>query len=186
MRLSPVTPAPHFEAIGMTGNTISSDSFIGRPLWLVLSRYAACPFCSLRLDALTRRYDEIESSGVQLVVLFPSPVERIEQYVMRFNPPFCVAADPQGLVFAKFGSETSWLGELRSAVDLVKVARALVHAPNNPLAIDGPVHRMPSEFLIDPAGQITEVHYGTTLDDGFPIDDVLAWARTVPPGANAV
>ncbi len=176
MRLDPPVIAPAFEVDGVRGEPVSLARFANQRVWLVLSRYAACPFCSLRLDRLIQQWKAIAETGVQLVVVFPSPVDRIEKYVMRYEPPFIVAADPEERIFGLYGSETSWFGELRTAVNVPKAIGALVHAPNNPFAVDGPIHRMPAEFLIDASGRLVRAHYGRTLDDGFPIDEVIRWA----------
>jgi thioredoxin-dependent peroxiredoxin len=177
MRLQPPMPAPQFEVEGADGSTIALEQLLGRPVWLVLSRYAACPFCSLRVDRLIRAYPEVAATGLELLVVFPSPLDRIERYVMRYAPPFRVAADPEERVYAAYANETSWAGTFRTAMRIPSVVKALVHAPNSPLAVDGPMHRMPAEFLIDREGQLVRAHYGVDFDDGFSIPEVVEWAK---------
>jgi hypothetical protein len=155
------------------------------PIWLALFRYAACPFCNLRLHHLIGEHERIAAAGLTFVCVVPSPLERIKKYIERYKPPFDVLSDPEQRVYQAYAAETSWAGELRTAVNLPKAVRALVHAPNNPVAVDGPVHRMPAEFLIGTDRKLGVVHYGRTLDDGIPVDDAIAWAQQATGATEA-
>ncbi len=177
MRLETGLPIPDFELMDIEGAPAGSASFEGHKLWLILGRFAACPFCSLRLQDVAERHSLVAELGVEVLVIFPSSEKRAKQYVRKYQPPFRVAADPEQEVFEKFGSETSWAGELRTAVNLPKMMKALAQAKMNPLGIDDMPHRMPSEYLIDPDGLVARVHYGREFDDGFPIQEVLEWAK---------
>lgn len=176
MRLTTGVSLPTFELSGIDGAPAGSEAYRGKKLWLILSRFAACPFCSLRLKEVAERHASVAAHGVDVLAVFPSPENRVKKYVEKYAPPFRTAADPEQRVFEALGSETSWAGELRSAVNLPKVMKALVRTKMSPLAIDGAIHRMPSEYLVNPDGVIAHVHYGEELDDGFPIREVLAWA----------
>lgn len=150
-------------------------------MWLILSRFAACPFCSLLLREVVERYDSVTAAGVDVLVIFPSAERRVRQFAKKYSPPFRLVADPEQTVFVRFGSETSWAGELKTAMNIPKVFKALASAKMNPLGVDDAVHRMPSGYLVDPDGVIDRVHYGEQLDDGLAVDEVLAWAH----GKNA-
>jgi peroxiredoxin len=176
MRLAEGLEAPKFSIEDMDGQKASLDDYRGKRLWLILARFVACPFCSLRLADVAERHEQVTNAGVETLVVFPSKPRRVKQFVRKYAPPYRVAADPEQKVFAAFGSETSWEGELRSAINIPQVFRSLARMKMNPMAIDDKVHRMPSEYLIDPDGRIAHVHYGQELDDGFPLDEVLAWA----------
>jgi thioredoxin-dependent peroxiredoxin len=178
MQLQKRDRAPAFEVHATGGTTVSLSTYAGKRLWLILSRYAACPFCSLRLDRIARAHDDVSAAGIDLLVIFPSPLERVEKYAEKFQPKFTVAADPEGATFEAYGAGTSWAGELKSAFNLPKLAGAIGSAKLFPLPIDGAIHQMPAEFLIDSSGTIAEVHYGREMDDGFAVETVLAWART--------
>lgn len=177
MRLESGIPVPQFSATDIAGEKVAPSDYAGRRLWLILSRFAACPFCSIRLHRLIDRHEVIAQAGVEILVVFPSPVRRVEQFARKYAPPFRMVADPEQEIFQLFGSETSWAGELRTAVNIPRVLEALVQTKMNPLLIDDAVHRMPSEYLIEPDGTIGEVHYGEELDDGFGVEAVLDWAR---------
>lgn len=180
VRLTADIDVPPFSVTDLDGEAATPQDYAGRRLWLILSRFAACPFCSLRLHRVIERYEAIEAAGVDVLVVFPSREKRVRQFAKKYAPRFRLAADPEQTVFEQFGSETSWGGELRSAINVPKVLAALVKTKMNPMAIDDKVHRMPSEYLVEPDGRLGKVHYGESLDDGFSIEEVLEWSGAAP------
>jgi len=177
MRLERGVEAPPFELVDLDGVPAGKAEFAGQKLWLILARFVACPFCSLRLQQVAERHSVLDGLGVRVLVVFPSAEKRVRRYVKKYDPPFRVVADPQQKIFLAFGSETSWAGELRTAMKIPKVMKALVQTKMNPLAIDAAPHQMPSEYLIDPDGTIAHAFYGEELDDGFPLAEVIDWAE---------
>jgi peroxiredoxin len=177
VRLDAGIRAPEISLVDVEGEPVTFESYRGKRLWFILARFVACPFCSLRLQEIAERGDTIERAGVSVLVVFPSAEKRVRRYVEKYKPFFRVVADPDMGTFEAFGTETSWKGELRTAANIPKVFRALANARQSPLAIDAPVHQMPSEYLIDEQGLIARVCYGEELDDGFTIKDVVEWGR---------
>lgn len=154
---------------------LPEDAYSGR-WWLILSRYAACPFCSLRIDRIGRRVSELTAAGVKLLVVFPSPPERVEKYYPPASTPFDVVSDTSETLYDLLGSKTSVLGTLRTAVDIPVVLRAELSYLRNPLAIDGPFTRLPADYLVRD-GTIERSRVGRRLDDGLEMEDVLRWAK---------
>jgi peroxiredoxin len=178
-RLGPGETAPPFTARTAQGTPISLDTFKGTPCWLALFRYAACPFCNWRVHRMVREQDRIAAAGITVLAVFPSPSSRIGKYIDRYKPAFHVIADPDQRIYDLYQAETSWGGELRAALNVPKAARALSFAPNNPAAVDGPIHRMPAEFLLDRDHRIAVAHYGSEPDDGIDVEAALSWAASV-------
>lgn len=177
MRLETGIEVPSFAVVDLDGEEVTAQTYAGKRWWLILARFAACPFCALRLHALLGRQKALAEAGVEVVVVFPSSERRARQFAKKYDPWFRVVADPDQVVFELFGSETSWAGELRTAINVPKVLKALVQTKMNPLGVDDAVHRMPSEYLIEADGTIGRVHYGEEMDDGFAVETVLEWAR---------
>lgn len=155
---------------------LPDEAYSGR-WWIILSRYAACPFCSLRIDRIERRASELHDVGVEMLVVFPSPSARIEKYYPPASTPFTVVSDTEEVLYDRLGSKTSVLGTLRTAIDLPVVLKAETTYPRNPLAIDGPFTRLPADYLVRD-GTIERSRVGRRLDDGLELDDVLRWAST--------
>lgn len=168
---------PDVTAVAYDGHVVRISEFANRKLWLCLFRYAACPFCSVRLHRLIAEQERIARAGIVLVAAFPSPKERVAKYITKFNPSFQLICDPEQQLYSAFGVGASWTGLAKSAAMVHKVAHALALAPNNPSAVDGPIHRMPAEFLIDVGGLVALAHYGTSADDGIDIEKAIAWGN---------
>lgn len=179
-RLQPGEVAPPFEGASPRNRIIKLASYRGRLCWLALFRYAACPFCNWRVHRLTREYPRIQAAGISVIAVFPSPPKRITTYIDRYKPEFDIVADPEEQIYELYRTETSWLGEARAALNVPKAVRIMAFAPNDPTAVDGPIHRMPAEFLLDREQKIAVAHYGTTPDDGIDVDAAVAWASTAP------
>lgn len=183
MRLQSGTKVPHFEIHGLDGAQFNREFFAGKKLWIILGRFVACPFCSLRLQEVIARWPTIEKTGIEVLVVFPSKPKRVQRFVDKYQPKFHVAADPEKTIFHQFGSETSWVGELKTVANVPKVFRAIASTKMNPFAVDDAPHRMPSEYLISEDGTLHEAYYGGELDDGFKIQHVATWAGASSDGA---
>ncbi len=177
MRLEAGIKLPDFSVTDLDGETVSPGALAGRRSWLILTRFAACPFCSLRLHEIIERQHLLDGLPVETVVFFPSKEKRVRRFMEKYDAKFRAVADERQQVFQTFGSETSWAGELRTAINIPKVLRALARTKMNPLAIDDVPHRMPSDYLVEPDGTIARVHYGEELDDGIEVPDVVRWVR---------
>lgn len=176
VRLRAGDSAPPFGVRDLQGKTLTAgESF---PMWLAFFRFASCPFCALRVREIIERYDDIEASPVRFIGVFPSSAENINKYILKFEPRFRIVSDPEERLYKKYRAETSWGAELRTALNLPRVVKALVAAPNNPLAYEGAFHRVPCEFLIH-QGTIVHSYYAKTLDAGEQIDLMLEKASAL-------
>jgi peroxiredoxin len=131
----------------------------------------------MRVHELVREQSRIAAAGVTLVAVFPSKPERVSAYLDRYHARFEILCDPAGAIHRAYGSETSVAGALKTGVNPVKLARVVPHVRNF-LAVDGPFHRMPAEFLIDETATIARAYYATEIDDGIPVDEAVAWRQS--------
>lgn len=176
MRIAEGMSLPDFAVADLAGNQVTPASLRGRRVWLILTRFAACPFCSLRLHEVIELHDEIANAGVDVVVVFPSAERRVRLFVEKYGTRFRVIADPDKRVFDALGSEKSWLGQLRASFHVVKTMKAMAASKMSMFGVDDAMHRMPSDFLINADGTVAEAHYGESVDDGIEVRKVLAWA----------
>ena len=94
MRLKPGDTAPPFQATDLEGRLIELSDFRGKNLLLAFFRYASCPLCNLRINALIRHHDALQVFGLDIVAVFQSPPDRLRQYAGRQQPPFALVPDP--------------------------------------------------------------------------------------------
>jgi peroxiredoxin len=178
MRLEPGAPAPDFSCIDTHGETIALSRYRGRRLYLAFHRFAACPFCNLRVHRLLQATDALSAAGLSIVAFFQSPREIIAETVGRQRPPFPIVPDPQMHVYDAYGVERSRGAMLRASVrrlpDLVgSIARGFA-----PKHVDGESTLVPASFLVDESGIVRVAYYGRDIGDHLPIAELHAFTET--------
>jgi peroxiredoxin len=173
MRLEAGDPAKGFEVRDIHDRPVTLTDYEGKTLLLSFYRYAACPFCNLRVRRLCRAHPLLRERGLEMLAFFESPRESIEEYVGKAQAPFPIVPDPERVVYRAYGVESSWPKFFRGAkrvVDLVVAASAglLKHHP------EGDVHLVPADFLIGPDLVILAAHYGQDIGDHLPLDRIEA------------
>ncbi|MFJ3585235.1 peroxiredoxin-like family protein [Streptomyces sp. NPDC090127] len=153
-----------------------------RLVHLQFRRFAGCPICHFHLRSIVRRHAEIESAGIQEVVVFHSPARELHPHLDGL--PFPVVADPDKRLYAAFGVEASprsllspraW-GPIVRAVTLGTWGmlrgreRPPVRSPR------GGRLGLPADFLIDSDGRVAAAKYGAHADDQWPVDTLLTLA----------
>lgn len=174
-RLSAGTQAPGFSTVDLDGRPVRLPAAPGR--WVLLSfyRYASCPLCNLRVHDLARRAPGWGARGLDLVAVFQSPPEVMRRYVGGQAPPFPLVPDPDQRLYAQYGVGHSWAGFVRAWLTrLHEIADAVFRKGYLPGSVEGGLHRIPADFLIDPAGRIAEAYYGRDIGDHLPVARIEA------------
>lgn len=175
MRLTVGSPAPDFTVTDLYGQTRSLADYRGRKLHLSFYRYASCPFCNLRVHEMRQKSALWQQQGLDLMAVFQSPVESIQEYAVGKVEEFPVIPDPQRKLYALYGAETSWLAFAKSAGRLKDIAAATAKG-FLPGKMEGEVNQVPAEFLIDENGIIRTAFYGKDIGDHLDIAVVERFA----------
>lgn len=178
MRLTAGTVAPAFATSDHLGHPIELNGARQNAVLLSFYRYASCPICNLRIHELTQAQPVLAELGLALIAVFQSPATTITDYVGKKPLPFPIIADPSMALYRDYGVESTWRG-LFSWKVLTRALKAFAsgYAPGR---IDGPVDRVPADFLIDQQGRIAIAHYGRDIDDHLPLATIEAWLRARP------
>ncbi|MEZ4380405.1 MAG: redoxin domain-containing protein [Nannocystaceae bacterium] len=163
---------PNASFATLRGESVALAGLRGRPLWLSFSRFAACPLCNFRVHQVTGQWER-RFAGTELrhFMFFQSPRAKLEEFIVTHAPPFELVADPEMHHYRAFAVETS----LRKmfALEAVRVAGAAVAAGTVVAAgPDGPITRIPADFLIGRDGRVRLAHYGETIVDHVDLDEV--------------
>jgi peroxiredoxin Q/BCP len=170
MRLQTGKPAPEFTLTDIHGQEVSLAALRGKRVMLSFYRYASCPFCNLRIHELSKRAEGYRQRGLELIAVFQSPGEKILQYAGKQQPPFAIIPDPQRLLYRRYGVESSWSGMLRAfAIRLPEVVKAIASG-FLPGSVEGDVHRVPADFIVDEEGKLLATFYGKDIGDHLPLD----------------
>jgi peroxiredoxin len=179
----------------------SLSTISGRPAqvpdpsaWIHLQfrRFAGCPVCNVHLHAFVRRHDELRAAGVREVVVFHSSAEELREHAADL--PFAVVPDPDKLLYAEFGVESSPRAVLdpRAWGAIVRgVLRSLIAALRGKAKLPAIRPRggglgLPADFLIAPDGRVVAAKYGVHADDQWSVGEVLAFARAASRAPAAV
>lgn len=142
-------------------------------IWLVLLRFAGCPFCNLHVHRMITRFADLKAAGVMPLAVFAAPLEDVAEHAGKQTPPFPLLADKDLAVHRLYGANSSVLGALDP-----RNFSAMLEARSLP-ALGGPtrgaVTLMPADFLLD-GGKVVEASYGKRASQHLSFEHVLAWA----------
>jgi peroxiredoxin Q/BCP len=178
MRLHPGSPAPPFRLPDAFGQLVDLVDFRHRPVHLSFFRYASCPMCNLRMRELVLAHRRLSARGLVQLAVFQSPAASLVEYIGPHDAPFSLIPDPEMALYRLYGVERGMLG-LLSPKNVVAALRAFRHG-HAPGRIDGPLDRMPAEFLIAPGGRIDVAFYASRASEHLALEDIDAWLAGSP------
>lgn len=153
-----------------------------RFMHLQFRRFAGCPICNLHLQSYIRRYRELVENQIEEVAVFHSQKSAMLEH--QLSAPFPFVADPDKRLYKAFGVETSIMSVLNPRAWPAAVKGLFTQGPGLPSHGESPLG-LPADFLIDRAGQIVAVKYGTHASDQWAFDELLAVVRSAQQGAPA-
>jgi peroxiredoxin Q/BCP len=180
MNLQKNVIAPTFKLKDVFGRIINLNEYKEKKVLLGFFRHAGCPFCNLRVHALTKVHEELKSMGLEMIFFFESK----ESIILRSSfhkgvSPIPIISDPSKEWYATYGLENS---PLKSAISHVtSFVQTTLKAKWNGLPVhamaDGEsISTMPAEFLLDKGLIIKKLHYAQRLNDRLDIKDIKNFA----------
>ena len=172
MRLVAGTSAPDCTFSTLRGTEESLSSLRGTPVWVSFSRFAACPLCNYEIHRIRGEWENrFQGISFRHFRVMQSPMEKLHEFVATKDPPFDLVADPEMHAYRAFEVERSILKMFTPSS--IKVGRAAAKAGFRPHgSVEGPVTRVPADFLIDQGGVIRVAYYGAHIADHVPLDVV--------------
>ena len=175
-RLAPGDSTPDFDTVDLFGDPVQLSDFRDRKLMLSFYRYAACPLCNLRVHDLIERHSGLAAMGLAIVAVFQSPPETIRKYVGRQDAPFPIIPDPSMAHYRRYRVERSWPGLFKVIKHRKDEFTLAADKGFKPGWINGPINRIPADFLIDGHGKLRTCFYGADIGDHIPLELVEAFA----------
>lgn len=178
-RLTPGETAPSFAAWDLSGaRRVDLLHYRGRHVLLSFYRYASCPLCNLRVHELAQHHADWHARGLDMLAVFQSPPGTLRQYVGSQHPPFLIIPDPGQTLYALYGVGHSWAGFFRAwATRLPEIGRSVIGKGFRPGSVEGAIHRIPADFVIDPRGRIAEAWYGRDIGDHLPLQRIESFLQ---------
>lgn len=172
MRLKEKETAPYFCMQDMNEENFDLDVAREKPLLIAFFRYASCPLCNLRVHELIENYDVLKEK-LDIVLIFQSPADKIKQYVGKQDIPYRVIPNPKKELYHLYGVESSWLGFAKAwSIKIKKVFEAVLQRHYLPGSVEGEIHRIPADFLVDVDNTILKAFYGKDIGDHLPLTEI--------------
>lgn len=144
----------------------------GRITLITFFRFAACPFCNLRVRELKNWQDQV-SGNVAIVGVFGSPEDKVREVISIHNPGFPLVSDLGGGLYRAFGIGRSRAGVAKGILlRLPTLLRGWILTKRNPLIADGMLSSMPASFLVSDDGTLLDVYYGKDEGDHIPLSRI--------------
>jgi peroxiredoxin len=181
MRLEKDVAAPPFKLKDIYDRMIDLNDYRDRKVMIGFFRHAGCPFCNIRVHALTKVHEELKSRGMEMIFFFESK----EKVLLRSTfhqgvSPIPLISDPEKKMYDAYGLESSGLksavSHLTSFVQTAFKASSL-GVPIHLMADGESIKTMPAEFLIDKGLVVKEVHYSDRLNDRMSVDKIREFAN---------
>lgn len=144
-------------------------------------RFAACPFCNLRVHELAERFAEFDGR-LTVVAVFDSPLDNLQRLAGKHRAPFPILADEANVYYRAFAIERSVIGMLKAALlRFPVVLRATLVEGYLPTSFQGHLATLPADFLVDEQGVIQRAYYGQDIGDHLPFAAIKAFALDGTP-----
>jgi peroxiredoxin len=173
--------APVFNLKDVFGRMTDLNAYRDKRLLIAFFRHAGCPFCNLRVHALTKVHREFQEKGLEMIFFFESK----EQVILRSTfhrevSPIPLISDPGKVWYNAYGVEESLMKSTLSHISsFVQTAyKASKNGLPTHLMADGEsISTMPAEFLVDHNLLLKKVLYSQRLNDRLAIDEIRQFAE---------
>jgi FtsP/CotA-like multicopper oxidase with cupredoxin domain/peroxiredoxin len=95
--------APDFTLPDAEGRKHSLHEFGGKPTVLFFFKGYGCLHCAQQVAAFSEAYRLFAEKGIQVIGVSSDSVESLKDAARSYSCPFPILADPEGVVFARFG-----------------------------------------------------------------------------------
>jgi peroxiredoxin Q/BCP len=181
MKLESNIAAPVFVLKDIFGRMIDLNTYKDKRVFIGFFRHAGCPFCNLRVHALTKIHEELKTKGLEMIFFFESKENVLLRSIFHKEvSPIPLISDPEKKWYDAYGLESSGyksaVSHITSFVQTAFKARK-AGVPIHMMADGESINTIPAEFLIDKGLIIKKVHYAQGLNDRISMDIVKAFAE---------
>lgn len=159
------------------GSRFNLDQIAGKRYLLSFMRFAACPFCQLRIHELITHWTEL-SDDFTVIAVFDSPLDNLQKNAAKQSSPFPILADEYGRYYDKFAVRHSSLGTLRAMLfRMPTLLYAMFVKGYFSSSMKGKMTTLPADILVDEHGVIVEIYHGKDAGDHLPLERIKAFAN---------
>ncbi|QSE96648.1 peroxiredoxin-like family protein [Fulvivirga lutea] len=180
-RLQSEITAPIFNLTDVFGRQINLEDYKGKKTLIGFYRHAGCPFCNMRVHALTKLYAKKELNNMEMIFFFESKKEIILRSTFHKEvSPVPIISDPENTWYKAYGIEKS--GYKSAVSHITTFVQTAIRAgktgvPMHLMAGDESIKTMPAEFLLDEDLIIRKLHYSERLNSRMLVDEIISFAN---------
>jgi len=181
MILEQESKAPVFKIKDVFGRIVDLNAYTDKKVLICFFRHAGCPFCNLRVHALSKVHEVLKSKGLEMIFFFESKDKVILRSSFHLGvSPIPIISDPEKYWYDAYGLENS---KLKSGIShMTSFVQTVLKARSQGLPIGLPtsgesLSTIPAEFLLDKGLVIRKLHYSQRLDDRMEISEIMAFAE---------
>ncbi|MGM8362216.1 redoxin domain-containing protein [Flavobacterium sp. ARAG 55.4] len=176
MKLASGQKAPLFVVKDIFGNTVDLDQIQNQKIMLSFFRYAECAMCNLQISKIMKHKDSFAEKGIKLITVFESPAESLKTSIAnRHQFDFTIIADTHRYLYKLYKVNPSWLKTMRtmSIKGIQHLSEAVKLGFKAGGKVEGTLHQIPADFLIGSDKNIEIAHYGNSVIDHFPLEELF-------------
>ncbi len=149
----------------------------GKRFMVSFMRFAACPFCQLRIHQLQSRWQELDENFT-VIAVFDSSLKNLQKHAEKHEVPFFILADESGKYYRQFAIKHSVLGMLKGMMlKMPTLLYAMFVKRYFPSSINGSMTTLPADFLVDEKGVIVTIYHGKDSGDHMPFEQLKEFSR---------
>lgn len=181
MKLAKELVAPVFKLKDVFGRIIDLEEYKDKKVFIGFFRHAGCPFCNLRVHALTKAHEKLKERGLEMIFFFESK----ENIILRSTfhqevSPIPLISDPEKVWYDAYGLESSGfksaISHISSFVQTAFKAK-MAGVPMHAMADGESIKTMPAEFLLDKGLVVKHLLYSQSLTERMDIRMIQEFAK---------
>ncbi|NOQ63401.1 MAG: redoxin domain-containing protein [Methyloprofundus sp.] len=166
----------------LDGSQFNLEQVQGKRYMISFMRFAACPFCQLRIHQLISRWQDFDEDFT-VIAVFDSSLENLQKYTQKHTAPFPILADENGMYYQQFSIKYSVLGMLKGMfLRMPTLLYAMFFKGYLPSSIKGKMTTLPADFLVDEKGVINTIYHGKDSGDHMPFEQISIFSKTSTRG----
>lgn len=176
MKLSSGQKAPDFTVKDIYGNSINLSQIKDQKILLSFFRYAECAMCNLQVSKMMKHKDLFQNKGIKIIAVFESPAESLKKSIAdKHGFDFTIIADVNRNLYKLYSVKPSWIKTIRtmSVKGFQHLSQAIKLGFKAGGKVEGTLHQIPADFLIDANKTIQIAHYGNSVIDHFPLEELF-------------
>ncbi|MBS1751637.1 MAG: redoxin domain-containing protein [Bacteroidetes bacterium] len=164
--------APEIYADSINNQHITLKQLKGRKVLIKFHRFSGCPIAQNHIHEFMKRQQELNATGIESIIFLHSSPDKIASSYSEV-PGLHIIGDKSKTFYKLYGVEFSWKKFFTLHTWKETIASIFKGYPPLFNKFEGGIIGLPSDFLVDENGNISNLHFGKHYGDSWSVDEVL-------------